>query len=48
MNIAVELCYRSRLFLIKKERLEHLFKLYEEMKSKEIDYNSNSNKNFKK
>jgi hypothetical protein len=31
MNIAIELCYHSRPFLSDEERLEHLFKLYEEM-----------------
>jgi hypothetical protein len=31
LDIAIELCYRSRPFLSDEERLEHLFKLYEEM-----------------
>lgn len=35
LDIAIELCYRSRPFLSDEERLEHLFKLYEEMTSKE-------------
>jgi hypothetical protein len=31
LDIAIELCYRSRPFTTDEERLEHLFKLYEEM-----------------
>ena len=31
LDFAIELCYRSRPFLSDEERLEHLFKLYEEM-----------------
>jgi type II restriction/modification system DNA methylase subunit YeeA len=35
LDIAIELCYRSRPFLSDEERLEHLFKLYEEMTKNE-------------
>ncbi len=31
LDLAIELCYRSRPFLSDEERLEHLFKIYEEM-----------------
>ncbi len=31
LDFAIELCYRSRPFTTNEERLEHLFKLYEEM-----------------
>ena len=31
LDVAIELCYRSRPFLSNEERLEHLFKLYGEM-----------------
>ena len=36
LDFAIELCYRSRPFLSDEERLEHLFKLYEEMVEKKI------------
>jgi hypothetical protein len=36
LDIAIELCYRSRPFTTDEERLEHLFKLYEEMIGKKI------------
>ena len=35
LDIAIELCYRSRPFTTDEERLEHLFKLYEEMTKNE-------------
>ena len=35
LDVAIELCYRSKPFTSDEERLEHLFKLYEEMTSKE-------------
>ncbi len=35
MDVAVEQCYRSRPFENDEERLEYLFKLYEEMIEKE-------------
>ncbi len=46
LDIAIELCYRSRPFTSDEERLEHLFKLYEEMTSKQntSDNQSNSRK----
>ena len=31
LDAAIERCYRSKLFESDEERLEHLFKLYEEM-----------------
>ena len=34
LDVAIELCYRSKPFTSDEERLEHLFKLYEEMISK--------------
>jgi len=34
-NLAVDRLYRSRPFTSDEERLEHLFKLYEEMTAKE-------------
>ena len=34
LDIAIELCYRSKPFTSDEERLEHLFKLYEEMVKK--------------
>ncbi|HDH12094.1 MAG TPA: hypothetical protein ENG83_07850 [Nitrospirae bacterium] len=36
MDLAVEQCYRSRPFKSDEERLEYLFKLYEEMLQKEV------------
>lgn len=36
LDIAIELCYRSKPFTSDEERLEHLFKLYEEMVGKKI------------
>ena len=35
LDIAVERCYRSKPFTSDEERLEYLFKLYEEMIAKE-------------
>ena len=35
LDVAIELCYRSKPFTSDEERLEHLFRLYEEMTSKE-------------
>jgi hypothetical protein len=35
LDVAIELCYRSKPFTSDEERLEHLFKLYEEMTNKE-------------
>jgi len=34
LDVAIELCYRSKPFTTDEERLEHLFKLYEEMVKK--------------
>jgi hypothetical protein len=41
LDLAIELCYRSKPFTSDEERLEHLFKLYEEMASKENSSNIN-------
>ena len=41
LDVAIELCYRSKPFTSDEERLEHLFKLYEEMISKENPSNNN-------
>ena len=36
LDIAIEQCYRSKPFESDEERLEYLFKMYEEMRSKEV------------
>lgn len=41
LDIAIELCYRSKPFTSDEERLEHLFKLYEEMTNTENSFNIN-------
>ncbi len=41
LDFAIELCYRSRPFHTDEDRLEHLFKLYEEMAGNETSFNNN-------
>lgn len=47
LDIAIELCYRSRPFTSDEERLEHLFKLYEEMTAGENLSNNNQSNSIK-
>jgi len=47
LDVAIELCYRSRPFTSDEERLEHLFKLYEEMTAKENLSNNNQSNSIK-